>query len=132
MVGHWLNCLMPSRSSWSTRMLTLWNFTPSSLSTSMTAAEKPHCGNTGVPFMNSSTSFLAISSRMRSNTWGSLILSISWERRTGRGSEPNIGPSASLRHGGQFEGMEHAPHAAAEGAIDHLVLLHLGFAGEGG
>ena len=27
--------------------------------------------------------------------------------------------------------MQHAPHAAAQGAIDHLVLLDLGFAGEG-
>src|SRR4029077_10863054 len=97
---------------------------------STVGAEKPHWGNTGVPFMNSSTSFLPISSRMRSNTWGSLI-SISWERRRGRGSGFNIGPSGPLRHGGQFEGVQHTPHAAAQGAINHLGLLHLGFAGEG-
>src|SRR5258708_28435782 len=131
MVGHWLNSLMPWRRSGSTRMLTPWNFTPSSLSTSTTAAEKPHCGNTGVPFMNSSTSFLPISSRMRSNTWGSLI-SFSWGyAKGGAGLALNIGPSGRLRHGGQFEGMENAPHAPAQGAIDHLVLLHLGFAGKG-
>src|SRR5262245_49566719 len=130
MVGHWLNCLMPSRSSWSTRMLTPWNFTPSSLSASTTAAEKPHWGNTGVPFMNRSTSCLPISSRMRSNTWGSLM-SISWKRRSRRGSGLNIGPSGPLRHGGQFQGMQHATHATAQRAVYHLVLLDLGFAGEG-
>src|SRR4029453_5901581 len=135
MVGHWLNSLMPWRSSGSTRMLTPWNFTPSSLKHSTTAAEKPHCGNTGVPFMNSSTSFLPISSRMRSNTWGSLI-SISWGAtqgpRSGRGSVGNIRFSGPLRHGGQFQGVQHAAHAPAQGAVDHLVLLDLGFAGKGG
>src|SRR6266850_877548 len=130
MVGHWLNSLMPWRRSGSVRMLMPWNFTPSSLSTSTTAAEKPHCGNTGVPFMNSSTSCLPISSRMRSKTWGSLI-SISSMRHRGRGSGLNIGPSGPLRHGGQFKGMQHTAHAVAQRAIDHLVLLNLGFAGEG-
>ena len=30
-----------------------------------------------------------------------------------------------------LQGMQNAPHAAAQGAIDHLVLLDLGFAGKG-
>src|SRR6185503_18327992 len=105
-----------------------WNFTPSSLRHSTTAAEKPHCGNTGVPFMNSSTSFLPISSRMRSNT---SLMSISWSSAQEAAELiPNIGRSGLLRHGGQFEGMQHAAHAAAQRAIDHLVLLDLGLAGE--
>jgi hypothetical protein len=37
------------------------NLVPSSLSTCTTAAEKPHCGKTGVPFMNSTTSLVSIS-----------------------------------------------------------------------
>src|SRR5215469_7123378 len=131
MVGHWLKCLMPSRSSGSTRMLTPWNFTPSSLSTSTTAAENPHCGNTGVPFMNRSTSCLPISSRMRSNTWGSLISISPRSTRAGAGVATNIGRSRPLRHGGQLQGMQNAPHATTERAINHLVLLDLGFAGEG-
>ena len=49
----------------------------------------------------------------------------------GRGSGFNIGPSGPLRHGGQFEGMQLAAHAAAQRPIDHLVLLDPGFAGEG-
>src|SRR5947208_6824844 len=123
MVGHWLNSLMPWRTSSSTRMLTLLNLTPSWLSTSTTAAEKPHCGKTGVPFMNSSTSFLPIVSRMRPNTSGSLM--------DKSPSLVNIGPSGLLRHGGQLQSMQDAPHAAAQRLIDHLVLLDLGLAGKG-
>src|SRR5882724_277452 len=53
------------------------------------------------------------------------------KRLEGRGSECNIRPSGPLRHGGQFQGMQDAAHPPAQGAIDHLVLLDLGFAGEG-
>src|SRR6188508_1257569 len=124
MVGHWLNSLTPCRRSGSTRMLTPWNLTPSWLSTSTTAAEKPHCGNTGVPFMNRSTSFLPISSRMRSNT--SLI------GKLPRDLPVNIGRSGLLRHGSELQRMQHAAHPAAQRAIHHLVLLDLRLAGEGG
>src|SRR4051812_37228597 len=103
-------------------MLMPWNFTPSWLSTSTTAAEKPHWGNTGVPFMNSSTSFLPISSRMRSNT--SLI-------GNSQDLTLNIRRSAPRRHGGQLQGVQHAAHAIAQRPIDHLVLLDLGLAGKG-
>src|SRR5215475_14924075 len=123
MVGHWLNSLMPWRTSSSTRMLTLPNLTPSWLSTSTTAAEKPHCGKTGVPFMNSSTSFLPIVSRMRPNTSGSLMIKSP--------SPINIRPSRPLRHGGQFQRMQDTAHAAAQRLINHLVLLDLGLAGKG-
>src|SRR5258708_4833417 len=123
MVGHWLNSLMPWRRSASVRILTPWNLTPSWLSTSTTAAEKPHCGNTGVPFMNSSTSFLPISSRMRSNT--------SLMSETPEDLTLNIGRSGLLRHGGELECVENAAHPAAQRAIDHLVLLDLRLAGEG-
>src|SRR3982751_3854975 len=98
-------------------MLMPWNFTPSWLSTSTTAAEKPHWGNTGVPFMNSSTSFLPISSRMRSNT--------SLMSETPKDMTSNIGPSGLLRHGGQLERMQDAAHSPAQRTVDHLVLLDL-------
>src|SRR3979409_513666 len=128
MVGHWLNSLMPWRTSSSTRMLTLLNLTPSWLNTSTTAAEKPHCGKTGVPFMNSITSFLPISSRMRPNTSGSLMVNL-LSAFIGA-IDLNIGRSGLLRHGGQFQGMQHAAHPAAQRAVDHLVLLDLGLAGK--
>ena len=50
-------------------MLTPLNLTPVWLSTWTTAAEKPHCGNTGVPFMYSTTSLFLMSCSMRSTTF---------------------------------------------------------------
>ncbi len=41
------------------------NFTPRCERICTTAAEKPHCGNTGVPFMNSTTGLPFTSSSMR-------------------------------------------------------------------
>jgi hypothetical protein len=46
-------------------MLNEPNFAPTSLSTPTTAAEKPHWGIDGLPFMNSMTRSLEIVSVMR-------------------------------------------------------------------
>ena len=50
------------------------NCTPMWFSTCTTVAEKPHCGNTGVPFMNKTTSVPSTSLLIRSNTVLSLII----------------------------------------------------------
>ena len=49
---------MPWRSSGSFSTSMPLNLTPSFESTCTTAAEKPHCGNTGVPFMKSDDAVL--------------------------------------------------------------------------
>ena len=53
--------LIPSLISLLSNTLTLLNFTPISDNTCTVAAEKPHIGNTGVPFINKTTSFDLIS-----------------------------------------------------------------------
>ena len=56
MVGQLANALMPWRISASASTFTVWNsLTPQALSTWQASAEKPHCGNCGVPFMKSTT-----------------------------------------------------------------------------
>src|SRR5437016_3022024 len=52
---------MPCRSSGSLSTSKLLNFTPKSVRICTTAAENPHCGNTGVPYMNSTASLELIS-----------------------------------------------------------------------
>src|SRR5260221_2562663 len=85
------------------------NLTPRWVSTWTTAAEKPHCGNTGVPFMNSTTSLLEISCLMRSNT-GLLGVARLLMARVLR----PMG-SAVLRYGGlQGERVELVAHLAAQ------------------
>src|SRR5687767_16037912 len=69
--------------------------------------EKPHCGNSGVPFMNSTTSWLLTMSAMRAC-----------------GSDMARVPFASLvgNRGGQLQGVERAAHPALERGVDRLVL----------
>src|SRR5688500_19480934 len=56
MVGQLAYSLMPWRISASARTLTVCSScTPQALRTCTARAEKPHCGNCGVPFMNSTT-----------------------------------------------------------------------------
>src|SRR6185369_12398723 len=57
--------LSPSRSSWSARMLYDPNGTPTSFRMPTTAAENPHWGIDGLPFMNSITRSLAMVSAIR-------------------------------------------------------------------
>src|SRR5262249_3108488 len=97
--------------------------TPRWLRICTTAAEKPHCGKTGEPFMNSTTGLSVTSCRIRSLTVLSIV-----DPRFG-GSVVKLG--SILRSTGlQREGVELISHASAQRLIDHLMLLHPGFATE--
>src|SRR5258707_901144 len=65
-VGQFENSLMPWRTEGSARTSMPLNLTPRWLRICTTAAEKPHCGKTGVPFMKSTTGASPICWRMRS------------------------------------------------------------------
>src|SRR4051794_16857323 len=85
MVGQLLYCLMPSRRLGSVSTSMPLNLTPKWVSTCTTAEEKPHCGNTGVPFMKRTTSFDVTSLLIRSAT----ALSISrYPHQNDRDCEP--------------------------------------------
>src|SRR5690242_5685131 len=57
MVGQLEYTLMPLRSSADSRTLSPLYGTPTWSRICTTCPENPHCGNCGVPFMNSTTSF---------------------------------------------------------------------------
>ena len=97
------------------------NFTPRWVRICTTAAEKPHCGKTGVPFMKSTTGLSVMSCLMRSMT----VAVGSW-----LGPLRIVNPRGALRL--QGEGMQLVAHAALQRLIDHLVLLHPALALEGG
>src|SRR5690606_10868308 len=98
------------------------NLTPRWLSTWTTTAEKPHCGNTGVPFMKSTTSLLPTSWSMRWRRVSSSILAILLSGRY----------AGSLRRRRlQSEGVELSPHPPLQCLVNHLVLLHAVLSGEG-
>src|SRR5256885_4304357 len=118
MVGQFENCLTPSRTAGSVSTLMPLNLMPSSLSTSTTAAEKPHCGKTGVPFMKSTTSFSAMSCLMRSMTVASVMMLASGGGSFGRG----IGSIG--RRGLQRQRVQLVAHLTLQSLVDHLVLLH--------
>src|SRR5687768_10437045 len=76
MVGQLAYSLMPWRISASASTLTVWNsLTPQALSTWQASAEKPHCGNCGVPFMKSTTGCPITCALMR--CWGSCCCVVS-------------------------------------------------------
>src|SRR5579862_3194238 len=110
MVGQFENSLMPWRISGSDSTSIPLNLTPMWLSTWTTRAEKPHCGKTGVPFMNSTTGLAAISLRMRS--------------KTGFSSDMVTGFLFSDRLGGEGQRMQLAAHPRTQRRVDELMLLH--------
>merc|ERR1712185_359300 len=116
MVGQLLNSLMPSRTPGSSSTLTPLNLTPIWLNTWTTAAEKPHGGNTGVPFMNRTTSLVSISPWIRSLVAVSNIV-----------SSPRWSPSLRRRRL-QGQGVQLGAHAALQRGINHLMLLNARFA----
>src|SRR5215213_5759241 len=79
-----------------------------------TRAEKPHCGKTGVPFMKSTTGLDFTSLSMRSKA--GLVIGFGPSRRGG---------------GLEGEGVQLPAHAALQGGVDDLVLLHAALAAEG-
>src|SRR3546814_16974932 len=79
MVGQLLKSLMPWRMPGSCSTSTPLNFTLRCERICTTAAEKPHCGNTGEPFMKSTTWLSSISCLILAAT-----VSRSEERRVGK------------------------------------------------
>src|SRR6266702_8384398 len=121
MVGQFENVLMPSRICGSESTSTLLNvtFRPERICT--TAAENPHCGAAGTPFMNSTTSLLAMTSLIRSAVefvicYPSMLDCVRPSLRR-RGFESQRG-----------EGTAHLP---LQRVVDHLVLLDPALADEG-
>src|SRR5665213_1691694 len=118
MVGQFEYSLMPWRTDGSDSTSMPLNFTPSWVRICTTAAEKPHCGKTGVPFMKSTTGWSVMSCLMRSMTVASAMArssdSILWRARL------------------QGQRVKLVAHAALERLVDHLVLLHAVLALEGG
>src|SRR3712207_5550934 len=105
---------MPSRISMSSRTFTPLKGTPRWERICTTRAEKPHCGKTGVPFMNS--------------TMGLDFTSLSMRSKAGL----VIGFGPSRRGGGlEGEGVQLPAHAPLQGGVDDLVLLHPALAAEG-
>src|SRR5262249_54642853 len=110
---------MPWRIPGSVRTSMPLNLTPMWLRICTTAAEKPHCGKTGVPFMNSTTGASLICWRMRSCKVGSILWVL------------GCGLSSILWDAGlQGKGVQLVAHPAAQGLVDQLVLLHPALAAE--
>jgi hypothetical protein len=104
---------MPSRTEESASTSMPLNLTPRWLRICTTVAENPHCGKTGVPFMNSTTGGAGHLLAMRSCTGDvhRLILLAFLS--------PLLGCARLQR-----ERVKFVAHPAAQRLIDHLVLLH--------
>src|SRR5205823_10126823 len=124
-VGQFENSLMPWRTDGSDSTSMPLNLTPIWLRICTTAAEKPHCGNPGVPFMKSTTGVSAISWRMRSGTVMSIGLS-SVEKRPQRGLRPGVVCRRLLVRYACLQGerVQLVAHSVAQRLINHLMLLH--------
>src|SRR4051794_34232067 len=95
---------MPWRISGSWRTSTVSYLAPSRSRMAIARLEKPHCGNSAVPFMNSTTSFLLTRSAMRSV-----------ESLTGR---------LRFRHCGfELQCVKLSPYSSPKRGIDRLMLL---------
>src|SRR6185437_12090990 len=127
MVGQLENSFMPWRTEESVSTSTPLNLTPRWLRICTTAAEKPHCGKTGVPFMKSTTGLLVTSCLIRSNTMLFVICLGSFAANRAPWRASVLG-RARL----QGEGVQLVAHAAAQGLVDHLMLLDARLALEGG
>src|SRR5262249_40640868 len=96
-----------------------------------TVAEKPHCGKTGVPFMNKTTGLSSICCLMRSL----VVLSMFRSSCCGSGSSPTSVSSEFaliLRCVGvQCQRVQFVAHSPAQGLVNHLMLLHPALAAEG-
>src|SRR5713101_5195743 len=111
---------MPCRTDGSARTSMPLNLTPIWLRICTTAAEKPHCGKTGVPFMKSTTGASLICWRMRSCKVVSILGVL------GCGLRSILGYAGLQRQRVQF-----IAHPAAQRLIHQLVLLHPALAAKG-
>src|ERR1051325_4696709 len=96
---------MPLRISGSCSTSPVWKATPRWSRIATARLEKPHCGKSGVPFMNRTMSLFFTTSSMRSRT---SVMSL-----------PLLGDA-----GGQLERVELGAHAPAQGLVDALMLAH--------
>src|SRR3546814_316278 len=103
MVGQSLYSFMPWRSSASCSTSALSNSTPRCSRMATARLENPHCGKSGVPFMNSTMSLAPTFSAIRSLMSPMSLLLL------GRGS-------------GQLKCMKFTPHATAERPVNQLML----------
>src|SRR5882724_80454 len=99
--------------------------------------ENPHCGNCGVPFMNSTTSLDFTSLSMNCSML--MVSSYACSRRGGQILAPNVAQDsadsqrASVRNPRlQRQRMERTAHLALQRFIYDLVLLHARLAAERG
>src|SRR5207302_8577442 len=116
---------MPWRTDGSARTSMPLNLTPRWLRICTTAAEKPHCGKTGVPFIKSTTGASPIWWRMRSCTVLSISVLVGQVLR--RRQQPVGSRSYGSVLGGaglQGQRMQFITHAALQGLVDQLALLH--------
>src|SRR5260370_2849118 len=123
-VGQFENSLMPWRTEGSAKTSMPLNLTPRWLRICTTAAEKPHCGKTGVPFMKSTTGASPLCWRMRScRVMSILSVLVSVAPQRGLEREPRCG-FGSVRGcaGLQCEGVQLLAHPAAQLLIDQLML----------
>src|SRR5580704_14175538 len=104
---------MPSRTEESASTSMPLNLTPKWLRICTTVAEKPHCGKTGVPFMNSTTGLSVTCWRMRSCT----VMSIRSILVYGVFVSGLLVGSARL----QGERVKFVAHPAAQRLVHHLV-----------
>src|SRR6266567_2121371 len=123
---------MPWRTEGSARTSMPLNLTPRWLRIWTTAAEKPHCGKTGVPFMKSTTGASPICWRMRSCRVGSIVSILVL---SGAAAAAGAQASCSFRSifgcaGLQRKRVQLVAHPAEQRLIDQLVLLDPGFAAE--
>src|SRR5712691_3300588 len=123
---------MPWRTEPSARTSMPLNLTPRWLRICTTAAEKPHCGKTGVPFIKSTTGASPICWRMRSCT----VLSISRSSFAGAAAQllvdARFGCVSILGGAGlQCQRVQFVAHAALQCLVHQLVLLHPALAAEG-
>src|ERR1700722_16151263 len=130
MVGQFENSLMPWRTEGSERTSIPLNLTPRWLRICTTAAENPHCGKTGVPFMKSTTGASAIWSRIRSFTVLSILSSLLASAVKSAGCSKSF-PLIVRRAGLQGERVQLVAHPALQRLVHELMLLYPAFVAEG-
>src|SRR5690242_16147960 len=124
---------MPWRTEASAKTSTPLNLTPMWLRICTTAAEKPHCGKTGVPFMNSTTGASVTCWRMRSCTVVSISRSSFDVKTPQRGCGAVVSNWALVLGEArlQGEGVQLVAHSATQRLVHQLMLLHPALAAEG-
>src|SRR3954453_7540814 len=116
MVGQSEYSLIPLRTSGSWSTSTVSYLAPSRSRIAIARLEKPHCGNSAVPFMKSTISLLFTMSAMRARD---------------SGVDASLTGRLRVRHCGfELQCVKLSPYSAAEGGIDRLMLSNSAQSGE--